>query len=885
MKRSGTWRTLGILVAAVAVAACGTNTSPATPSPPPAAPAVSPVASPGSSPAPSVAAWVPAGTMRLARTSTHAALLEDGRVLVVGNDNICTPGGAWKNSVRAELYDPAAGTWAETASLNAPRTDFAAATLPDGTMLLTGGLTSAVPHDGPFGAFSSTKVFDPATGTWTSAGLLVIARTEPAVAVLADGRVLAAGGVYVDEDTTRVLVSAEIFDPDTGTWARTGAMRTVRRGAKAVALADGRVLVVGGSSTGRRLYSGDTTISTGEVYDPSSGTWSPTGTLLKSRAELSLVALLDGGALVVGGGRRSAERLDPRTLAWSDAGSLSTAATERTAIVLGDGRVLVAGGHVRTGETSDGPGETLAIADAELYDPVAGTWTPTTTLPEPRAGAGAVTLQDGSVLLVGGDRGYLGDPATPWCPDPIAEAVRYVPENLASFPMATAAVARSGVARATAKPADARSAASSITPFGLDLYKRMLADGTLDPKGNAVFSPTSIALALGMARAGARGDTAAEMDAVLHTAGWDALGPGLNALEQTLASRDATWTVEHTGMEVGTTEYSLALRIANAAFAQRGWTIVQDYLDAIASTIGAGLRLVDYAGDPEAQRKVINAWVKQKTAGRIPELIPKVPPLITELTRLVLVNAIYLKASWQVEFSEGLTKPRAFSRPDGSQVTVPTMSLEGGQSVPYATGPGWEATELRYNAAPGTAPLAMTLILPDDLAAIEGGLTTARLDVIVTKLDRQRARLEKVTHTPSRDCPIETYAYSLRLFMPRFGIDTAAGLKTPLEGLGMPLAFERGVADFTGIHVPASPDEILYIGEVIHQANIDVDEKGTEAAAATAVIGVATGGGCPGPEPAKIITLRLDRPFLFMLRDTQTGTVLFMGRVVDPSQR
>jgi serpin B len=154
-----------------------------------------------------------------------------------------------------------------------------------------------------------------------------------------------------------------------------------------------------------------------------------------------------------------------------------------------------------------------------------------------------------------------------------------------------------------------------------------------------------------MARAGAKGETASQMDAVLHASGWDALGPGLNALDQALASRNATWHDEY--LDPSTRE--LTLRIANAAFAQRDWAIEQSYLERIGSTFGAGVRLVDYIADYEAARKLINAWVGDQTKKRIPELIPA--GMLDELTRLVLVNAIYLKAAWENEFSKEATKP------------------------------------------------------------------------------------------------------------------------------------------------------------------------------------------------------------------------------------
>jgi len=448
---------------------------------------------------------------------------------------------------------------------------------------------------------------------------------------------------------------------------------------------------------------------------------------------------------------------------------------------------------------------------------------------------------------------------------------------LADQPIAGLEVATSAVARARADPADARAVSDSVTAFGLDLYREMLAEPELALRGkNVVFSPTSIALALGMARAGARGETGSQIDTVLHTSGWNALGHGLNALDQALASRDGGY-LDDEGKP-----HELALRIANASFAQRGWSIEPSYLDAIASAFGAGLKLVDYVTDPEAARKTINAWVSQKTADRIPELLQ--PSNVSAVTRLYLVNAIYLKANWVVEFRKDQTAARSFARLDGSKVTVPTMRLAGGQEVPYLRGEGWQATELRYQGPDRTARLAMTLIMPDDIASFETTLSAQQLSKIASDLTRQRTRLEEsIEYTGNGDAGADcgTYPYSLDLFMPRFTLETRAELGRALGSLGMPLAFDADRADFTGIHVPEADGDSIHIANVVHQANIDVDELGTEAAAATA-IGMDTGG-CTGPLPAKEISLRLDHPFLFVLRDIETGAVLFLGRVVDPT--
>jgi len=442
---------------------------------------------------------------------------------------------------------------------------------------------------------------------------------------------------------------------------------------------------------------------------------------------------------------------------------------------------------------------------------------------------------------------------------------------LAADPLAGLEFARSTVARSDGTAAQADRAATSIKGFALDLYRQLRSDPALGLAGrNIVFSPASIALALAMARAGARGTTAAEMDDVLHTSGWKALSTALNSLDQELAGHDATWTDD------GGTTHALSLRIANAAFGQRGWTIEQGFLDAIAQAFGAQLGLVDYQADPEAARQLINEWVSRQTAARIPHLLA--PPNISAATRLVLVNTIYMKAGWQVEFDVDATRDRPFTLPNASVIDVPTMVLDGGQEVPYATGSGWKATELRYVGAGGSTPLAMTLIEPTDMGAFEAGLTAATLTRIVGKLDAERTRLGVVTQ-PSDPESCGTYPYALHLFMPRFGVDTRADLVPVLKAMGMEAAFD-GAADFSGI----TTQDRLSISSVIHQANIDVDEHGTEAAAATA-IGFDTTGGCVAPVPAKTITLRLNRPFLFLIHDVKTGAILFMGRVLNPSVR
>ena len=412
--------------------------APSTPEPtatllPTPSPAVTlaPTPVPTPSPTPAAARWVPAGNMNLARSYFAAVALADGTVLVVGHDNTCTPGGANEDSVEAELYDPADGPWSSTSPLNAPRDGFAAVRLRDGRVLVTGGYTGVTATAGVL-AYSSARVYDPKTGTWSKPGLMHVARYQPSASVLADGRVLVAGGVYADENSFDTRASAELFDPKTGKWSVTGAMKTARSAAPAVTLQDGRVLVVGGvDSDGKPLRSA-------EAFDPGTGRWSSTGSLATARAGFTLTLLPDGTVLVVGGDPggswanekplASAERFDPSTGKWSPAAAMGTPRTLHVAALLGDGRVLVAGGNDRAleaaGTSEDGfPPPT---ASAEIYDPVNDSWTPTTPMASPRAAAAAVTLTDGSVLVTGG-YGSWGPLSTPYCPDELATAERYVP--------------------------------------------------------------------------------------------------------------------------------------------------------------------------------------------------------------------------------------------------------------------------------------------------------------------------------------------------------------------------------------------------------------------------------------------------------------------------
>jgi serpin B len=314
------------------------------------------------------------------------------------------------------------------------------------------------------------------------------------------------------------------------------------------------------------------------------------------------------------------------------------------------------------------------------------------------------------------------------------------------------------------------------------------------------------------------------------------------------------------------------MRSANMAFAQRGYPIAEAYIDRIGRTFGSGLGLVDYAGAPDDARAAINGWVSRQTAGRIPSLLDK--PNVTSATRLVLANAVYLKAEWLVPFLEGDTRDRDFETADGT-IRVPTMEAFGGQELVLARGDGWRATQLPYQGVEGGSPLAMTIVMPDDLNAYESHLSPSAIRRVDTAIRREQERQADVTSSDPENCG--SYPYSLRLLLPKFGLDTHADLVPTLQTMGMRSVMDATTADLTGI----TDADRLFIASVVHQANIDVDERGTEAAAATSV-GADTGG-CTGPAPRETRTLRVDHPFLFLIRDVETGAILFMGRVTDPS--
>jgi serpin B len=380
-------------------------------------------------------------------------------------------------------------------------------------------------------------------------------------------------------------------------------------------------------------------------------------------------------------------------------------------------------------------------------------------------------------------------------------------------------------------PEQVASLAGSNSAFAFDLYGNI---SSLD--GNLFFSPYSISTALAMTYAGAAGQTADQMAGTLHfDLQAEALHSAFNAYALDLEARAKT-EVEGTPFE---------LSIANSLWGQEGFAFRPEFLDLLAENYAAGMRLVDFVGDPEASRRVINRWVSDETRQRIEDLIPE--GAIDAMTRLVLANAIYFKASWLQAFDPDDTVTEPFHRLSGEAVDVPMMHLD--ELYRYAIGDGYKAIELPYQSG----DMSMLIFLPDegDFQAFEDELTPAVLD----------RTLAEMTYGP------------VHLGLPRFTYESSFSLKDALESLGMADAFDPDRADFSGMDGARD----LYISDVLHKAFVAVDEEGTEAAAATAVIMGVTS--APAGEP---ITFTVDRPFIYLIRDGETGSILFLGRVLDP---
>jgi serpin B len=362
--------------------------------------------------------------------------------------------------------------------------------------------------------------------------------------------------------------------------------------------------------------------------------------------------------------------------------------------------------------------------------------------------------------------------------------------------------------------------------------------------GNVIFSPFSISTALAMTYAGARGTTEEQMASALRwMLGQSELHPAFNKLDLLLSSRSAgpSQTLNY---DEGEGERP-KLNIANSLWGERQFEFLQEYLDTIALNYGAGLRLVDFMNDPEGARVAINDWVSEETEERIKDLIP--PGAINDLTRLVLANAIYFNASWLEPFDVERTADGPFHLIGGSEVTVPLM--EATLRTNYTELDGVQAVELRYFGSEAS----FVILLPEEgeFESFEQSLDGDTIDELIGSFS----------------------AHDVDLKMPKFEFESTVGLRELLQSLGMEAPFDPDEADFSGM---APQGENLYVSDVFHKAFISLDESGTEASAATAVIV-----GLTSAFPQAEVTA--DRPFIFLNRDKTTDTILFMGRVLDPS--
>jgi len=367
--------------------------------------------------------------------------------------------------------------------------------------------------------------------------------------------------------------------------------------------------------------------------------------------------------------------------------------------------------------------------------------------------------------------------------------------------------------------------------FALALYGQLRSQS-----GNLFFSPESVSTALAMTYAGARGDTATEMAKTLHfTLPPDRLHPAMGALLAGLNAPHDTYQ----------------LRVANALWAEQDYKFLDAFLKLTASDYGAGFNQVDFKGASEAARLTINQWVEQKTDNKIADLLQ--PGAVSPATRLVLTDAIYFKAEWQAQFESSATENDDFHLSAAQTVKAPLMHRSGGYE--YFNGGTFQILEMPYKSG----DLSMIVFLPNDIS----GLPAFEKSLTASNVKLWLGRLKPATRV------IVTF--------PKFKVTEQFELGGTLGAMGMPNAFDNN-ADFSGM----TGNRGLFLSAVIHKAFIDVNETGTEAAAATAAVMVGLAMIAPDRTPPP--EFRADHPFVFLIRDNRSGGILFMGRVSDPTK-
>jgi serine protease inhibitor len=385
--------------------------------------------------------------------------------------------------------------------------------------------------------------------------------------------------------------------------------------------------------------------------------------------------------------------------------------------------------------------------------------------------------------------------------------------------------------RAAAPPPERNPLVPGSTEFALELHRRVRDEGP-----NVVFSPFSISEAFAMAYAGARGETARQMAKTLRFPEADEVSSGFRELERRVAAVQRGGKVE--------------LAIANSLWPQTGEPLVPQTLKILKDFYGAAPTPVDYRKAPEEARRTINRWVEQKTRDKIKDLLPK--DSVTPATRLTLANAIYFKGKWKGPFEKKETHDAPFLAADGKRPSVPLM--HGSRKAGYVEVEGAQVLELPYEGD----DLSLVVLLPrknDGLLALEDSLTASRLTEWIASADRAFQAVE--------------------VFLPRFRLEAEFTLKKVLVPMGMADAFDPRRADFGAL---STSPQGLFISEGFHKAFVDVNEEGTEAAAATALVMSA------GSAASSKLVFRADHPFLFLIRDGATGTIFFLGRVTDPTR-
>ncbi len=378
-----------------------------------------------------------------------------------------------------------------------------------------------------------------------------------------------------------------------------------------------------------------------------------------------------------------------------------------------------------------------------------------------------------------------------------------------------------------ATPEGIKSVVNANNQFAFELYSEFKSQD-----GNIFFSPHSVSAALAMTYEGAKGKTAKEMQSVLHIP------------EDAQIRRPAFAGIYN---EINKKDKKYKLSTANALWAQKDYNFLDEYIGNVEKYYGGKVTNLDFVTETEKSRQTINKWVEEQTNNKIKDLIPQ--GVLNGLTRLVLTNAIYFKGTWLLQFDKQNTREEDFRVSSGSTIKVPMMSLTGDDvKFNYAETDNLQILEMPYAGE----ELSMLLLLPkeDNLSAAEEALNPEKLSELKNTLTEQR----------------------VDVYIPKFKFETKYFMAETLKNMGMPTAFS-GEADFSGMDGTKS----LFISAVIHQAFVEVNEEGTEAAAATAVVMYT------GMRPA-IPVFRADHPFLFVIQQKETGNILFMGRVNNPAE-